>query len=413
MRWAYNLGVRCYGAALQLAAPFNPKARLWCDGRKNWREKLQNQIAPGEWVWFHAASLGEYESARPVMEAYKKAQPHHKILVTFFSPSGYELKKNDRLADATAYLPLDGPSTSRDFVAITQPKLAVFVRYEFWLHYMDALQEKQIPHFIISATFRPDQFVMGRWAGFIRKRMHKLYQILVQDENSLQLLLDNGFKNVSRAGDTRVDRVVDIAQQPADFPLVKAFQQDAPLFVAGSSWQPDEACFLPFLQRFPDMKLLIAPHVIDPSNLARLEQTLPPGTFVRWSMAQQETVGQYRILIVDNIGNLSRLYRFGRYAFVGGGFTTGIHNILEAAVYKIPVFYGPHHKAFPEGAALDQLGAGFCVHEVEEFLIDLQLLESNPELYQNAQNAAADYIQKNTGATEKIMQWLLDVAPKS
>lgn len=396
-----------YGWALRLAAPFNPKARLWCDGRKNWRKNLQNQNFDGDWAWFHAASLGEYESARPVMEAYKKAQPSHKILVTFFSPSGYELKKNDALANHTAYLPLDGPRASRDFVAITQPKMAVFVRYEFWLYYMDALAEKAIPHYIISATFRPDQFVMGPWAGFMRKRMHQLACIMVQDSNSLALLQSKGFKNILRAGDTRVDRVADIARQPADFPLVEAFKNKQKLFIAGSSWQPDEACFLPLLIRFPEMKLLIAPHVVEPQNLERLEQTLPAGSFVRWSQADLQTVAQFQILIVDNIGMLSRLYRYGDYAFVGGGFTTGIHNILEAAVYQIPVFYGPNHKAFPEGAALHDSGAGFCVNEVEDFLISLQLLENRAAAYAAAQQAAAAYIQQNQGATARIMQVLM------
>lgn len=407
MKLPYSIGVRAYGLALQLAAPFSPKARLWCDGRSAWRKKLAAQIHGGPWVWFHAASLGEYESARPVMEAYKAARPQHKILVTFFSPSGYEQKKYDKLADATAYLPLDTPQNAADFLRIVQPKLAVFVRYEFWLHFMDALQKEKVPHYIISATFRANQFVMGPWAGFMRQRMQVLAKILVQDEGSLQMLFKQGFTNAQLAGDTRVDRVVAIAKQPADFHLVTAFCNHQPLFVAGSTWQPDEACFLPFLAGFQHLKLLIAPHLIDATNLARLESTLPEGSFVRWSDANLATVANFRILIVDNIGKLSRLYRYGRYAFVGGGFTTGIHNILEPAVYNIPVFFGPNHGAFPEAAALENAGAGFCVNEVEEFLIDLQLLESHPAAYAQTQEASAAYIQKNTGATARIMKLLL------
>jgi 3-deoxy-D-manno-octulosonic-acid transferase len=407
MKLLYSIGLRAYGFGLQLAAPFHPKARLWCDGRKQWRKKLQAQISTGSWVWFHAASLGEYESARPVMEAYKAAQPEHKILVTFFSPSGFEQKKHDKLADATAYLPLDTARNARDFIKLVQPKMAVFVRYEFWLHFMDALQNHHIPHYIISATFRENQFVMGPWAGFIRVRMQQLAKILVQNAESLEMLQQRGFQNAQLAGDTRVDRVVAIAQETAEFPLVQAFAKGNPIFLAGSSWQPDEACFLPLLHNFTNLKLIIAPHVISAANLARLESTLPDGAFVRWSAADPDTLGDYRILIVDNIGILSRLYRYARYAFVGGGFTTGIHNILEAAVYNIPVFYGPNHQAFPEAAALDAAGGGFCVHEVEEFLISLRLLDNHPAAYTAAQKACEQYIQENTGATQRIMQVIL------
>jgi 3-deoxy-D-manno-octulosonic-acid transferase len=406
MRLLYLLGIKGYTLGIHLAALFHPKARLWVDGRKSWRKKLKASITPGAWIWFHAASLGEHESLKPIMEALHRQVPRHKLLLTFFSPSGYEVRKQDPLADVVCYLPMDSPANARDFVSIVNPRLVIFARYEFWLYYMQVLQQQQIPHVITAATFREGQFVMGPLGGFIRRYMKQLACVFVQNDASLKLLRRHGFQNADFSGDTRVDRVWNIAQTPVDYPEIKAFCEGAQVLIAGSSWAPDEAHFLPAWRKASHCKLIIAPHLVDPGNLRRLEKSLGVPA-LRWSQANVDNVGGYSVLIVDNIGHLSKLYRFGFMAFVGGGYTTGIHNILEAAAYGLPVCFGPNHRAFPEAEALMRAGSGFCIESPGDFeKVFMQLLKDDQAL-QKARNASFHYVQSQQGATQKIVDFVL------
>jgi 3-deoxy-D-manno-octulosonic-acid transferase len=405
MRVLYAFAIFLYGAAIKLAAWGNPKARLWLSGRNNWRNQLRLKRTAGDWIWFHAASLGEHESLKPIMETIKKEHPDFKLLLTFFSPSGYEVRKNDPIADYVCYLPLDTIRNAKDFVGILRPRMAIFARYEFWLNYMEALQNQNIPHIITAATFRKGQFVTSRLAGFIRKRMKKLSAIFVQNSESLELLKALGFENARFSGDTRIDRVVAISQAPVDYPLIEAFCKGEKVFIAGSSWRADEASFLPGWQTHGPSKMIIAPHIVSEENLQRLESTLIAKS-IRWSKAEASTIADYKVLIVDNIGHLSKLYRYGFMAFVGGGNTTGIHNILEAAVYGLPVCFGPKHDAFPEAAALIKAGGGFSVNSPEDFDAVYKRLSYNRAALQKASSACLAYIHQQQGATSRIMQHL-------
>jgi 3-deoxy-D-manno-octulosonic-acid transferase len=413
----YNTGLLAYTALLHLAAPFNPKARQWVDGRRNWAanlsQKLSGNTAPV--AWFHAASLGEFEQGRPVMEAYRLQYPDHKILLTFFSPSGYEVRKHYAGADFVFYLPTDTPANARQFITLVRPRIAFFIKYEFWYNYLRALKADRIPVVSFSAIFRPNQLFFKPWGSFYRNLLSYFDHILVQNQESVQLLDAIGIRNVTQAGDTRFDRVAQVAAARKDIPIARTFKhspdspsagagQPQPLLIVGSAWQADMDVLIPFINQFDKpLKVIIAPHNINDDEIERWQGQLRYPS-VRYSIiagSETPTDRNAQILFIDNIGMLSSLYQYGDFAYIGGAFGKGLHNILEAATFAMPLFFGPNYTKFQEAVDLVREEAAFPVNNLAE------LQTAFARQYADRTEAARisrDYVQRNIGATGKVMQ---------
>lgn len=407
MKLIYDLGIFLYGAVLRLISPFNSKARLWIAGRKNWERSLQEQIKRDQhYIWVHCASLGEFEQGRPVIEALKKEAPTCKVILTFFSPSGYEVRKNYSLADVVCYLPADTPRNSERFISIVRPAVVIFVKYEFWYNYISALHKKGIPLYLISGIFRSSQ-PFFRWYGmFFRKMLLNFSHFFVQDQRSESLLKSAGISNVTVAGDTRFDRVVRIAAQVRDIPELEAFRGNSRLFLAGSSWPPDEEIISRYILNHKDeVKWVFAPHEIHKSNIERLERLIGKDV-VRFSEFT-EAKADARVMIIDNMGMLSSAYRYAGIAAVGGGFGKGIHNVLEPACWGIPVLFGPNYGKFREAVDLIAMGGARSYSNYEEFETAFESLAYNKEVYSKAADSAGRYVKENSGATAVIMERIL------
>ena len=331
-----------------LASPFNKKIRQWVRGRKGWRRILKDKVKPGDKIiWVHCASLGEFEQGRPIIEKLKERTPEYKILLTFFSPSGYEIRKNWPLADYICYLPADTLLNAVQFIDIVNPSTALFIKYEFWNNYLSALYNRKIPFYLVSGIFRPEQHFFKWYGGFFRSILKKFTYIFVQDSISVDLLKKIGIINVSYAGDTRFDRVNQIARETKNLPVVERFKGSERIFLAGSSWRPDEEIISGYINSFPGrMKWIFAPHKVDKNNIERLEKLLKVKV-VKYSDSP-ESFTDARVLIIDNIGILSSAYKYADVAEVGGGFGEGIHNILEPSCWGIPVLFGPNNTKFRE-----------------------------------------------------------------
>lgn len=408
MEILYNTGIVLFSLITLILSPFSKKASLWIKGRKNWRDTLKSRIKQGEkYAWIHCASLGEFEQGRPVIEAIRKQMPGIKIILTFFSPSGYEVRKNYQEADLICYLPADIPSNARFFVNTVTPIFAIFVKYEFWHNYINELHRKGIPFYLISAIFRSDQHFFRWYGSFFRKMLRKFSHIFVQDQRSFDLLNSIGMEKVSTAGDTRFDRVKTIAESARELPVLSAFRGSEKMFIAGSSWEKDEAIISQYINRYPSrMKWVFAPHEIDDQNIARIERLFKVKS-VRYSDFNDEKADS-RVLIIDNIGMLSSAYRYAFIAEVGGGFGKGIHNILEAACWGIPVMFGPVHGKFREAEELLQSGGAKSFKNYEEFESILNLWISDAEEYKRASEAARTYVSQNTGATDSAMKMIYE-----
>lgn len=394
-----------YQSFIWLASKFNNnKATLFLSGRENVFALLEQKRLLGEhYVWFHAASLGEFEQGRPIMESLKNSHPEYKILLTFFSPSGYEVRKDYQGADIICYLPMDMSWNVKRFLDIVQPDCAIFIKYEFWMNYLLELKKRQIKTYIVSAIFRESQLFFRSYGGFYRRLLKSFTHLFVQNDESVRLLHSIGFDNVTKVGDTRFDRVADIAAKSKDLPIVQAFKSDAKVLIAGSSWPNDENILLPYFnQNFP-LKLIIAPHEIDEEHLQSIISQLKR-PYIRYSQATIENVKEADCLIIDCFGLLSSIYRYGEIAYIGGGFGVGIHNILEAAVYGIPVIFGPNFRKFQEAVDLQQKGGAFVIENYESFSqIMSEFLEENSSLYSSACKVSNDYSQANKGATSKVV----------
>jgi 3-deoxy-D-manno-octulosonic-acid transferase len=402
----YNAGLLAYKTGLQLAAPFNPKARQWVDGRRGWRanltQKLHGNTAPI--AWFHAASLGEFEQGRPVIEAYRMQYPNDKILLTFFSPSGYEVRKNYAGADYVLYLPADTPANTRQFVALVKPRIAFFIKYEFWYNYLRELKAANVPVISFSAIFRPNQLFFKPWGGFYKDLLGHFDHILVQNQESVRLLETIGIQNVTLAGDTRFDRVAQVAAAKKEIRVVQTFKNDEPLLVIGSAWQADMDVLIPFINQFDKpLKSIIAPHDIHEDEIERWRRQLQDSS-VRYSelAADQTPISvDAQTLFIDNVGMLSSLYQYGEFAYVGGAFGKGLHNILEAATFGMPLFFGPNYGKFQEAIDLVSEGAAFPVDNTAAFTAAFA------KQYTDRAKAAyisRDYVQRNIGATGKVME---------
>ncbi len=406
----YHIAIYLLGLGLQLAAPFNAKARAWVRGRRNWDKRLRaNLQAVGQgrsWLWIHCASLGEFEQGRPVIEELKLKDPDLAVLLTFYSPSGYEIRKDYPKADHVAYLPLDTTANARRFLEIVRPVLVIFVKYEFWFTHLRAIQRRNIPLLLISGIFRPGQLFFRPFGRPFLKILKGFDHLFVQNGQSLQILREFGITRASLAGDTRVDRVQGLAESTGHFPLIQAFGKGYELLIAGSTWPADEVHLLPMLNRaLPESwKVIIAPHQITENHLQRLQKQLQLPS-VRYSAATQENVRQARAMIIDNVGMLAALYRYGRLAFIGGGFTDGIHNILEPIAFGLPVIFGPKFRKFEEGVQLVEHGGAFTIKNTEELIAVFRRLEGD-DAYRKASHQARAYIDNNSGATAAIITYI-------
>ena len=402
----YNLGIHIYQLGIRLAGLFSDKPAKMVKGHREAYDLLKNKIdRNARYIWFHAASLGEFEQGRPLIERIRKEYPQYKILQTFFSPSGYEVRKNYDGADIVCYLPMDTPGNAKKFVDLVNPSMVFFVKYEFWQNYLNALYHKGIPVYSVSSIFRPNQ-IFFRWYGKSYRQVLKTFEhLFVQNEESKKLLENIGVMNTTVVGDTRFDRVLDICAAAKQLPLVQKFKGNALTFVAGSSWGPDEDIFIRYFNAHPEMKLIIAPHVVNDSHMKEIVSKLQRSC-IRYPQATEENVQQADCLIIDCYGLLSSIYRYGEISYIGGGFGVGIHNVLEAAVYGIPVIFGPNNKKFREAQHLLANKGGFEVNGYEDFEVLMDKFLTDEAYLQASGQAAGDYVKNNSGAMEKIMDYV-------
>ncbi len=401
----YNFLIQTYGLAIRLASLFNTKAKHFVAGRKNLFADLSDTFMDHKMqvAWFHCASLGEFEQGRPVIEALKEQMPDYKILLTFFSPSGYEVRKNYQGADFIYYLPLDTRRNARRFIQITRPSIAFFVKYEFWHNYILELKKQQIPVISFSTIFRADQLFFKPWGGFYRDILRNINHIFVQNDTSLQLLKKINIKQASIAGDTRFDRVWKICQQVNTIEKVADFKGDNKLMVIGSSWPEDMEVLIPIINKNKEVKFIIAPHEIRDSDIKSVENELQHPA-IRFSSLNNGDGSHYQVLIIDNVGMLSSLYQFGEFAYIGGGFGKGLHNILEAATFGLPIFFGnKSYTKFQEARDLIELQGAFAIADTSELSAIFDKLYNQPSVWSRTRTANFDYIKQNVGATQKIL----------
>ena len=407
----YSLAIHFYAFIIALISPFHKKARIMRLGQWKTNSILREKIdRNAKYIWFHASSLGEFEQGRPMMEKIKAEHPEYKILLTFFSPSGYEVRKNYNGADVICYLPFDTPYRVKKFLNLANPSIAVFIKYEFWGNYLQELKHRNIPVYIISSIFRRDQLFF-QWFGYpYRKMLYCFTHLFVQDDRSAALLKEFGITNVTVTGDTRFDRVLDVRNQARELPNVERFvceggEEKHFTLIAGSSWPQDEEILIPYFNEHPEIKLIIAPHEIHREHLMYIESLLER-PFVRLSDVKQDPslLEGKDCLIIDSFGLLSSIYRYGTIAYIGGGFGAGIHNTLEAAVYGIPVLFGPKYHKFKEAKDLIKVGGGFSVSDKQSFCEKMDELLTYHEVLEAAGESAGQFVNGNAGATDKILR---------
>jgi 3-deoxy-D-manno-octulosonic-acid transferase len=403
MVFFYSLGLKLYYLLIFLVSSFNRKARLWIRGRKGIFDKIKKQVKPGNnLLWFHASSLGEFEQGRPLIEAFKNRNKSVKILLTFFSPSGYENRKNYKTADYIFYLPPDTKKNACKFVKSVNPSKAFFIKYEFWYHYLNQLHINKIPVYLVSANFRQNQVFFKWYGGWFRNILNKFTHIFVQNKKSEHLLKQIGLNNVTVSGDTRFDRVAEIARQAKKIEIAEKFKQDSLVIIGGSTWTKDEEILVEFINTSSlNIKYIIAPHEIHESNIQRIIKSINKPV-IRFSSANTGNVIDYQVLIIDNIGLLSSLYRYADIAYIGGGFGVGIHNILEAATFGLPVVFGPNYGKFQEAVDLVESGGAFPVNSFGSLRIQFENLLGKIE-ENEAGKISREYVLKNQGATSKIL----------
>ncbi len=405
MTLMYKISIYLYHLFIWLAAPFNGKARLYISGRRNWLVKLQRQVnRDARYIWIHCASLGEFEQGRPIIEAIREEHPEYSIVLTFFSPSGYEIRKKYAFADIISYLPADTRRNARSFLDVIRPEKVLFVKYEFWYHYISELQRRSIPLYLVSGIFRSNQvFFSGMpWGKWFRNILHGFTHLFVQENDSARLLGMAGITKFTIAGDTRFDRVASIARSAKDIPFVDKFIGNKPVLVAGSTWKHDEELLARLININNELKSIIAPHEVTPENVNKLERLLKKPS-VRLSLAKESEIHRYDVLIVDSVGLLSSLYRYGNIAYIGGGFGAGIHNILEAATFGLPVIFGPKYRKFREARELVDLGAAFPVYRFDDLHNAIRLLLDDGQSRNEKSQIARNYVKLNQGATQKII----------
>lgn len=401
----YNIVIYIYLIGVAIASCFNKKVKKMWAGERQALKVLREKVDPNaRYIWFHAASLGEFEQGRPLMEHLRKTHPEYKILLTFFSPSGYEVRKNYEGADIICYLPLDTIRNARRFLRAIKPVMAFFIKYEFWYNYLHILQHRGVPTYSVSSIFRPDQ-IFFQWYGKGYGRVLKCFtHFFVQNIESKNLLAKLDIHDVEVVGDTRFDRVLQIKEASKQLPLVEKFTENtSKVFIAGSSWLPDEEVFLKYFNLHKDWKLIVAPHVIGEDHLAQIFELLKGRRVVRYTEATEENVKDAEVLIIDCFGLLSSIYHYGTISYVGGGFGVGIHNVLEAAVWDIPVIFGPNNKRFQEAQGLIMAGGGFEINDYQSFRDLMMRFETDEMFLQTSKKHAGEFVKGRAGATEKIM----------
>ena len=404
MRLLYTFSIHLYNAAIAIAALFNEKARLLHRGRKNTLPLLKEKCAGKNIIWLHAASLGEYEQGKPLIQKLKQRYPNATFLVTFFSPSGYEVKKNDADIDIACYLPGDTPKRVRQFLDLVQPQMAFFVKYEYWYNFMKGLNDRKIPFYYLSAIFRPSQYFFKPYGNWFARQLRDCTHFFVQNEESQNLLQNIGIENVTITGDTRFDRVYAIAQQNEKLDFIEQFKGDKKLLVVGSSWQPDENVvhqIYDFIKN--DYKIVFAPHVISKEHINGIKSLFQIEKIICFSEKSDQNLAEYNLFIIDAIGLLSRIYKYADVAMVGGGFETGLHNTLEAAVFGIPVFFGPKYAKFNEAIELVRRQGGFSIQNADEMRRIMERFRCEPDFYQKTCQICSDFVKENLGSCDKIL----------
>ena len=412
----YNLVIYLYLLGVAIYSRFNEKVRKMWRGEREAFRILREKVDPNaKYIWFHAASLGEFEQGRPLMEQLRREHPEYKILLTFFSPSGYEVRKNYEGADIITYLPLDTITNARRFLRTVRPVMAFFIKYEFWYNYLHILKHRHVPVYSVSSIFRPDQ-VFFKWYGRQYGRVLNCFtHFFVQNEISKELLAKIGITEVTVVGDTRFDRVLQIKDAAKQLPVVEAFCQQPmangqlpKVFVAGSSWPPDEEIFIKYFNEHKDWKLIIAPHVIGEDHLRQIEKLLEGRKVIRYTDAEKSLstlhspLSTAEVLIINCFGLLSSIYHYGDVAYVGGGFGVGIHNLLEAAVWDVPVFFGPNNQKFQEAQGLKKSG-GFEINNYEEFAAQMERFAADPAYLKEQGQKAGHFVKGQSGATGKVL----------
>ncbi|MEJ7557644.1 MAG: glycosyltransferase N-terminal domain-containing protein [Pedobacter sp.] len=398
MLWLYNIGIHLYGLIVKIFSLFNSKAALFVKGRANLLENVSKTIDPNQkHIWFHFASLGEFEQGRPVLEKIKQAYPDKGVIITFFSPSGYEIRKDYPGADGIFYLPLDTYNNAQKLIKAFNPAMAIFTKYEYWYHYFNTLAQKKVPILIISSIFRPSQIYFKWYGGLNRKILSYVSHFFVQNEESRNLLKQINFTNVTVSGDTRFDRVAENAQSPKQLEIIKSFAKGRKVFIAGSTWPADEQLISELAKTNTDWRFIIAPHEIDQNHISSIQKLFPDSATYSNASAKET-----QILIIDNIGLLSSIYQYGDIAYIGGGFGVGIHNTLEAAAFGMPVIFGPNYQRFQEAKDLIKLGSAKSISNIEELRQAFESLTSSSQ----AGNIAGEYVNEHKGSTEKILQYL-------
>ncbi|MDF1672725.1 MAG: glycosyltransferase N-terminal domain-containing protein [Vicingaceae bacterium] len=406
MTFFYKISIYSYFVAVRIASLFNKKAKLWVDGRVNIFEKIENKVNPQDKIyWFHCASLGEYEQGKPLIEKLKTRDKSIKVLVTFFSPSGYENKKNDALIDYCFYLPFDSTNNAKKLIELIKPEKVFFIKYEFWFYYLKELSQNKIPTYLVSGVFRKSQLFF-KWYGYTHREMLQFFTFFfVQNERSYQLINKLGFDNVLITGDTRIDRVYENSLTPKKIPLIEKFKADKKIIVAGSSWQPEEKILCDYISSSDkEFKYIIAPHNVSKPHIAEIEKLLGDSTnFIKYSDATEENITQHTILIVDNIGILANVYQYTDIAFIGGGFKGALHNVLEPASFGNVVLFGKKHSKFHEAEDLLTNQAAYEVTYTDDLIafINHLLVDNN---LSTTQNAAKEYITNGIGASNLILE---------
>lgn len=406
MRLLYTILIWFYGWGARLFALVDRKAKLWVAGRKGLMARIEKDLKSNTdpIIWFHSASLGEFEQGRPLIEKLKAEKPRYKILLTFFSPSGYEIRKNYALADYVYYLPEDTVRNARRFVELVQPQLAVFIKYEFWYNYMNQLYKQGIPLIFISSIFRPSQSFFQFFGGWFLKHLDQVDHFFVQNHISKALLEEVGIEKVSITGDTRFDRVAQIAEQVNEHPLVREFKSGKTLFLGGSTWPEEEKLMAEVAKTYPQLKILIAPHLIDEQHMHQIERLFDKS--IRYSKVTDQKLADYQVLIIDNMGLLSSLYQYAEMAMIGGGFGAGIHNTLEAATFGMPLFIGPNYHKFQEAKDLIDLKVIQVVKTAEDLKGNILQYLNNETSRAEVSRASKHYIAQNKGATQEIFDYI-------
>ncbi|MEQ8422761.1 MAG: glycosyltransferase N-terminal domain-containing protein [Arenibacter algicola] len=403
----YNFAVQLSALFLKLIALFHPKIKLFVDGRKEVMSYLKKNISEGDSIiWVHTASLGEFEQGLPIIEQLKKNYPEYRILVTFFSPSGYEVKKNTAAADVVTYLPMDTKKNAKNFLGLVNPKLVIFVKYEIWPNYLRALSQRNIPSLLISALFKENQIYFKSYGGFMRKALHNFTHIFVQDTKSIELLSKINIKNTAISGDTRFDRVIEILERDNNLAFMENFKNGAKTLVAGSTWPDDEEVLVPYINTGESsLKFVLAPHNIKPEHINKLKSSINKKTIL-YSELENKDLSAYEVLIIDTIGLLTKIYSYAEISYVGGGFATGLHNTLEPAVYGIPVIIGPSFKGFKEAEDLVNKGGVLVVKSPAEFFTLVNDLLKDEEHLKRTGDINSTYVSENKGASIQIMAYV-------